>query len=106
MIAMWFLLLLLNPISIRCITNATSKAGLAWPNGNSVNISQFVSPKVSWYYDWNPIRPDLSKFFGSSPVPFEFIPMLWGTNQIQIFNENVWSLAGQGAISAILGFNE
>jgi len=27
----------------------TSKAGLAWPNGNTVNISQYEGGKISWY---------------------------------------------------------
>lgn len=35
-------------LTTRAVTN-TSKAGLAWPNGNSVNIEQYTSTgKVSW----------------------------------------------------------
>jgi hypothetical protein len=38
-------------LTTRTVTN-TSKAGLAWPNGNSVNIEQYTSTgKVSWCVD-------------------------------------------------------
>ena len=32
---------------LRSVTDS-SKVGLAWPNGNSENIQQFESNKVSW----------------------------------------------------------
>jgi len=38
-------------LGTRAVTN-TTKAGLAWPNGNNVNIEQFTSTgKVSWCVD-------------------------------------------------------
>ena len=38
-------------LATRAVTN-TTKAGLAWPNGNHVNIEQFTSTgKVSWCVD-------------------------------------------------------
>lgn len=38
-------------LTTRAVTN-TTKAGLAWPNGNSIDIEQYTSTgKVSWYVD-------------------------------------------------------
>ena len=38
-------------LTTRAVTN-NSKAGLAWPNGNSVDIKQYTSTgKVSWWVD-------------------------------------------------------
>jgi len=58
--------------ALAAVTNS-SKAGLAWSNGNYVDIKQFLSTgKVSWYYTWGPwpIEADI-----------EFVPMLWGSDQ-------------------------
>ena len=35
--------------SEQLVTNAAGKAGLAWPNGNTVDINQYLTTgKVSW----------------------------------------------------------
>ncbi|THU85685.1 glycoside hydrolase [Dendrothele bispora CBS 962.96] len=80
------------------VTN-TSKAGLAWPNGRTVDITQFThTGKVSWYYTWSPdpvARTDL-----------EFVPMLWGSNQADEFNSTIDGLISDLGITSVLGMNE
>ncbi|KAI5124223.1 hypothetical protein M0805_005073 [Coniferiporia weirii] len=78
--------------------NASAKAGLAWPNGNSVDYRQYtVTGKVSWYYTWSP-----------SPISadLEFVPMLWGTPQVDAFASTINDTIANGGITAVLGFNE
>ncbi|KIJ68082.1 glycoside hydrolase family 128 protein [Hydnomerulius pinastri MD-312] len=80
----------------RAVTN-TSKAGLAWPNGNYVNVDQFLSTgKVSWYYTWS-----------SSPIytDIEFVPMLWGSDQVDSF-ASINDTISHYHVSAVLGMNE
>ncbi|KLO11631.1 hypothetical protein SCHPADRAFT_464382 [Schizopora paradoxa] len=79
-------------------TNASSKAGLAWPNGNFDDYKQYTSTgKVSWYYTWSPnvINADL-----------EFVPMLWGEDQVQAFSSTIDETISQNKVSAVLGMNE
>ncbi|KAK7473112.1 hypothetical protein VKT23_001211 [Stygiomarasmius scandens] len=80
------------------VTN-TSKAGLAWPNGRSVDINQFAhTGKVSWYYTWSP-----------SPISrtdLEFVPMLWGSDQADEFSSTIDDLVSDLGITSVLGMNE
>ncbi|KAH8116245.1 hypothetical protein DFH11DRAFT_1474712, partial [Phellopilus nigrolimitatus] len=76
----------------------TSKAGLAWPNGNYNDYRQYTTTgKVSWYYTWspNPINANL-----------EFVPQLWGTAQVDAFSSIINNTISKNDITAVLGFNE
>ncbi|KDR67580.1 hypothetical protein GALMADRAFT_258262 [Galerina marginata CBS 339.88] len=86
-------------LQTRSVTN-TSKAGLAWPNADSVDISQFGSTgKISWYYTWSPFPTDSN---------FEFVPMFWGTKSIDQFSSTIQQTLSNKRmnVTAILGMNE
>jgi len=73
---------------------SSSKVGVAWDgNGNAGAWSQ---GQVSWYYTWSAFSASANE---------EFIPMLWGPNNVNDFENQVNSGAFNGS-SAILGFNE
>ncbi|KIM45527.1 glycoside hydrolase family 128 protein [Hebeloma cylindrosporum] len=82
-------------LTTRAVTN-TTKAGLAWPNGNSVDIEQYTATgKVSWYYTWSTFPAKAS---------LEFVPMFWGEKSI-----SQWSSMVQETLpgtTAVLGMNE
>ncbi|KZP34401.1 glycoside hydrolase family 128 protein [Athelia psychrophila] len=79
---------------------AASKAGLAWPNGPYVNISQFTaSGGVSWYYTWSPDS-------GNIDTDLEFVPMLWGYDQVADFSANINQTIANNHVSHILAMNE
>jgi len=81
------------------VTN-TSKAGLAWPNGDYVDIEQFTKTgKVSWYYTWGPLGVDTTD-------SIEFVPMLWGTDQVDQFTSTVNRTLQRTGATAVLGMNE
>ncbi|EIN11770.1 hypothetical protein PUNSTDRAFT_131925 [Punctularia strigosozonata HHB-11173 SS5] len=81
----------------RSVTSS-SKAGLAWPNGQSVDITQYqTTGKVSWYYSWGP-SPTNTKL--------EFVPMLWGQSQVDQFSTTINNTIEAGGITAVLGMNE
>ncbi|KAF8070086.1 glycosyl hydrolase catalytic core-domain-containing protein [Lyophyllum atratum] len=81
----------------REMTN-TSKAGLAWPNGNSVDIEQFRGTgKVSWYYSWSPYSID---------ADLEYIPMLWGQKSVDQFTSTINETIARHGVKAVLGMNE
>jgi len=83
----------------RAVTN-TSKAGLGWPNGNTVDIKQFeTTGKVSWYHSWSTWPTDSE---------LEFSPLFWGNKSIQEFNANLPSVMRKTRpkITAVLGMNE
>ncbi|KIM72213.1 glycoside hydrolase family 128 protein [Piloderma croceum F 1598] len=78
--------------------SASSKAGLAWPNGPYVDISQFTyTGKVSWYYTWSPY---------SISADIEFVPMLWGQAQAAEFSSTINQTIASQHVSAVLGMNE
>ncbi|KAF9073614.1 glycosyl hydrolase catalytic core-domain-containing protein [Rhodocollybia butyracea] len=80
-------------------TTTSSKAGLAWPNGNSDNIEQFLSTsKVSWYYTWSPDS--------ISSTNIDFAPMLWGNKSINDFSSTVNTTISSKNVTAVLGMNE
>ena len=103
-------------LTTRAVTN-TSKAGLAWPNGNSVNIEQYTSTgKVSWcvirnfwsasliyfifrYYTW-------STFPAKANI--EFVPMFWGERSIDQWTSMVLKALpnSEPTTTAVLGMNE
>ncbi|KAJ3510135.1 hypothetical protein NLJ89_g4849 [Agrocybe chaxingu] len=86
-------------LQARAVTN-TSKAGLAWPNGNSLNINQYdATGKVSWYYTWSAF-PVASRL--------EFSPMLWGQSTINQFTSTIRRTLSNTRLSvtAVLGMNE
>ncbi|TFK22859.1 hypothetical protein FA15DRAFT_621881 [Coprinopsis marcescibilis] len=81
----------------------TSKAGLAWANGNNENMAQYeVTDKVSWYYTWSvwPVNNRRSNL--------EFVPMLWGQKTVAEFESNIDSVLRRGSpkVTAVLGMNE
>ncbi|KZS94534.1 hypothetical protein SISNIDRAFT_453466 [Sistotremastrum niveocremeum HHB9708] len=80
------------------VTN-NSKAGLAWPNGDFVDIQQFTKTgKVSWYYTWGPI--------GVDTTDIEFVPMLWGADQVDQFTSSINRTLQRTGATAVLGMNE
>ncbi|KAF8893565.1 glycoside hydrolase [Infundibulicybe gibba] len=79
-------------------TSNTSKAGLAWPNGNTVDITQFQqTAKISWYYTWSP---------GSVKTNLEFVPMLWGPKSVGDFSSQINQSISENNVKAVLGMNE
>ncbi|TFK44156.1 hypothetical protein BDQ12DRAFT_593939 [Crucibulum laeve] len=82
--------------SSRDVTNAT-KAGLAWPNGDSADIKQYESDKISWYYTWSAFSTD---------TDLEFVPMLWGPKSVDQFASTIDQTLSSGNVKAVLGMNE
>jgi len=81
----------------RTVTN-TSKAGLAWPNGPNVDMSQYTTTgKVSWYYTWS---------LNSSNTDLEFVPMLWGQDQVAEFSTMINQTIASRHVTTVLGMNE
>jgi hypothetical protein len=77
----------------------SSKTGLAWPNGNSDNISQYYqTSKVSWYYTWGPEPVD--------DDTLEFVPMLWGSTQTSDFASSINGTISSKNVTTVLGMNE
>lgn len=79
------------------------KLGLAWPNGDSMNITNFIKSKVSWYYTWSP-TPGMS----NPPSDITFCPMLWGFKHLSSFREHVLNNpnANQNSGKCVLAMNE
>lgn len=89
--------------SKRAVTSS-SKAGLAWPNGDADNMAQFLGTgKVSWYYTW-------SSWPTNQGNSLEFVPQLWGEKSVDDWEKNiegeVKTRLDQDQIKAIIGFNE
>lgn len=89
------------------------KVGIAWPNGNAPYLKNFITEKVSVFVDFFFSSSSSPYFFYSSiynwspDIPqdtygLEFIPMLWGQNQIAHFKDVVKG----GYANFVLGFNE
>ncbi|KAH9943114.1 glycosyl hydrolase catalytic core-domain-containing protein [Epithele typhae] len=84
-------------VNARAVTN-TSKAGLPWPNGNADDINQYLSTgKVQWYYTWSP---------SPTQADLEFVPMLWGTNQVDQWDGTINKTVQDLHVTHVLGFNE
>jgi len=89
---------LLGVIPSSVNATSSSKAGLAWSNGNNNDITQYTSTgKVSWYYTWSPNAIDSN---------LEFVPMLWGEDQVEAFSSSINKTITQNRVSAVLGMNE
>lgn len=72
-----------NPDDNRLLANKP-KLGISWANGDSFNISDFITQKVSWYYTWDD-KPNLAH----PPTNITFCPMLWGHKNVNSFRANV-----------------
>ncbi|KAF9268715.1 hypothetical protein L218DRAFT_977190 [Marasmius fiardii PR-910] len=80
------------------VTN-TSKAGLAWPNGDGDDINQYLSTgRVSWYYSWSPS--------GGLKTDIQYVPMLWGEGQVEEFSSTINQTISELNITHVLGMNE
>ncbi|KAI0692653.1 glycosyl hydrolase catalytic core-domain-containing protein [Cytidiella melzeri] len=77
--------------------NGSGKIGLAWPNGPDSSLQYYATPSVGWIYSWGPSNPDPSHKYA-----LEYMPMLWGTKQIEQFDQTVKA----GYANYVLGFNE
>jgi len=76
----------------------SSKAGLTWPNGNSIDVKQYLTTgKVSWYYDWSP---------DGSITDVEFVPMFWGNKSIDDWQSTINDTISRYSVKAVLGMNE
>ena len=100
----------------RAVTN-TSKAGLAWPNANTVDFKQFqTTGKVSWCVNIRMILTSLSfsllRYYTWSVWPtdsdLEFSPLLWGAKSVTEFNSKISDVLKrtQPKVTAVLGMNE
>lgn len=78
-------------------TSTGKKVGLAWANGDSNTLSNFVSSHTQYLYTWSPEYPPNTKSLGLTPMP-----MLWGPNQINDFKK----LVVKGYANIACGFNE
>ncbi|KAJ7877085.1 hypothetical protein B0H14DRAFT_3106460 [Mycena olivaceomarginata] len=67
-----------------------AKAGLAWSDQNNSVITQFMGPEG--YYTWGPQG--------------YFVPMLWGTKQINSFQQTIDDNILTLNITTVLGMNE
>jgi len=71
------------------------KLGLAWPNGDDQRLQLLITGRTGVLYTWSPDLPkDLYGLIG--------VPMLWGPNQIERFQQ----LVKPGYARHVLGFNE
>ncbi|KAG8776378.1 hypothetical protein FRC12_000937 [Ceratobasidium sp. 428] len=77
-----------------------NKTGLAWGGGDA-DITQYESPKVSWYYTWGP------NDWTQNKNTLEYVPMFWGPKNQDSFTTyvNPDTIASQG-IKHVLGMNE
>ncbi|KAJ3824144.1 glycosyl hydrolase catalytic core-domain-containing protein [Lentinula raphanica] len=83
----------------RATNSKSSKAGLAWPNGNADDIDQYLTTgKVSWYYTWSPDA--------ISSTNIEFVPMLWGNKTADDFSSSINDTISSKNVTSVLGMNE
>ncbi|KAH9844006.1 glycosyl hydrolase catalytic core-domain-containing protein [Rhodofomes roseus] len=76
----------------------STKAGLAWANGNLDDIEQYTTTdKVTWYYTWSP---------SSVSTSLEFVPMLWGDRQVSQWENSINRTIHNLGVTHVLGFNE
>jgi hypothetical protein len=73
------------------------KVGLAWANGDTPDLANFVTDQVSHIYTWGPTYPSNAKELGLIPMP-----MLWGDRVVQEFAE----LVVEGYANIAMGPNE
>ena len=81
------------------VTNS-KKAGLAWPNDKWADFTQYTKTgKVTWYYTWSPFSVE------TAPKDLEFVPMLWGPNQVSDFEKTI-DVSIQSGSKHVLAMNE
>jgi len=76
-------------------TSIATKVGIPW-DGNG-RVGAWSQAHVSWYYTWSPSPIDSN---------LEFVPMLWGTAQLQQFSSTINATIAQNLVTAVLAFNE
>ncbi|THG97742.1 hypothetical protein EW026_g4312 [Hermanssonia centrifuga] len=84
-------------LSAKSTSTGNGKVGLAWANGPASYLQFYITSSVNWIYTWSPDTPDPDNQYG-----LEFMPMLWGTDQIDEFE----SVVTAGYAKYILGFDE
>ncbi|KAF9010750.1 hypothetical protein BDQ17DRAFT_1234445 [Cyathus striatus] len=85
-------------ILIPLISCTSPKAGLGWSSGNKIDIAQYASKKVSWYYTWTPI-----------PIyeyNLEFVPMIRGNDYVAQYAGAIEKGIKRKKVKAVLGMNE
>ncbi|KAI0721819.1 glycosyl hydrolase catalytic core-domain-containing protein [Cerioporus squamosus] len=81
-----------QPRHARAVLN-TSKAGLPWPNGNNIDVGQYLSTgKVQCP--------------ANLPADLEFVPMLWGERQVSQWDSTINETIQSLKVTHVLGFNE
>ncbi|KAI0313320.1 hypothetical protein OF83DRAFT_562929 [Amylostereum chailletii] len=75
------------------------KVGLAWSTNNPQysTVSKFITPELSFYYNW-----DYHLASGQTTGGLSYAPMLWGNKDLAAFKSTVVS----GFARYALGFNE
>lgn len=71
------------------------KVGIAWNGGNAPSLQNLVTQNTHHIYTWSPWPPQ--NLYG-----LEFVPMLWGPNQLGDFN----NLVKPGSARNIVALNE
>ena len=68
-----------------------------------MNIDNWITDKVSWYYSWNP-----TPGWKHAPTNITFCPMLWGDKSVSSFRKNVLNnLDGRNNQGkCVMGMNE
>ncbi|KAH8113377.1 glycosyl hydrolase catalytic core-domain-containing protein [Phellopilus nigrolimitatus] len=80
-------------------SNGNKKVGLAWANGNTNTLSNFVTNNVQYIYTWSESCPDQSW-----QLNLECMPMLWSNagDKVAAFQSKVKA----GYAKFAMGFNE
>ncbi|KAF4602241.1 hypothetical protein EYR40_005446 [Pleurotus pulmonarius] len=73
------------------------KVGLAWPNGEEIDLANWATSSTKFIYTWSPWIPAKAKSLGFAPAP-----MLWGEKQLSDFKK----LVKPGYANIAMGFNE
>lgn len=76
-------------------SSGSGKVGIAWSIGDDKSLDSYKTDKVKYIYSWSPWKPGYSD-------GLEFIPMLWGRDQIGDFTK----LVKKGYAKRVFGFNE
>ncbi|KAJ7928666.1 glycosyl hydrolase catalytic core-domain-containing protein [Mycena leptocephala] len=87
-------------------TGPVTRHGPPLPSGSeadchlNTNLSE-LEPSSSTYYNWFPEPSD-----DAHNLSVEFVPMLWGTDQIEIFSTTIDDTRSSLNVTTILGMNE
>ncbi|KDQ29173.1 hypothetical protein PLEOSDRAFT_1089032 [Pleurotus ostreatus PC15] len=77
--------------------SGSGKVGLAWPNGEDIDLANWHTGSTKFIYTWSPWIPAKAKSLGFAPAP-----MLWGEKQLSDFKK----LVKPGYANIAMGFNE